>query len=271
MKSLNTSLPGMPPTKQQDPPEQLLAAFKAAALSVTNLYKSAVSNQGGSRLEGYQSAIDELLTFLDRENLGLSDGEGWMIRRWATERLDGRDSTSHNTESEDEGDKTDRGSSPISRSNSSNRVSQSTQSTTRAVSPVRRDLNPTSTPSLATTDDNTNNLAAPVTAFTFQAQYPYPRDADIFLADIESESSHSSNLDSSIISHNSLQASSLALPRLPRSRSSHPSRLNSKSTGPLGKGVGQKRKINYGDFFDIGNAGYGKENFGGGGKRGRFA
>ncbi|POS86769.1 hypothetical protein EPUL_002706 [Erysiphe pulchra] len=272
MRSLNTSLPGMPPSKQQDPPEQLLAAFKAAALSVTNLYKSAVSNQGGPRLEGYQNAIDELLAFLDKENLGLSDGEGWIVRRWATERLDGRDSISHGTESEDEGDKTDRGSSPIcSRSNSSNRVSQSTQMTTRAASPARRDLIPTSTTTVTTTDDNSNNLAASVTAFTFQAPYPYPRDADIILADLESEGSHSSSLDSSIISHNSLQPPSLALPRLPRSRGSHSGRLTSRSAGSLGKGVGQKRKINFGDFFDIGNAGYSKENFGGGGKRGRFA
>ena len=53
MRSLNTSLPGATSTtaapttvKHQDPPEQLLTAFKAAALSVTNLYKSAAADQG---------------------------------------------------------------------------------------------------------------------------------------------------------------------------------------------------------------------------------
>src|SRR5699024_9868937 len=41
------------------------------------------------RQAGYQEAIEDLLQFLDRENLGLGDGEGWSVRRWATERLDG--------------------------------------------------------------------------------------------------------------------------------------------------------------------------------------
>ena len=81
MRSLNTSLPGTSPPKQQkgEPPEQLLQAFKAAALSVTKLYKTAAADQGRTRAEGYQDALDELLAFLDREDIGLSDGEGWRI------------------------------------------------------------------------------------------------------------------------------------------------------------------------------------------------
>jgi hypothetical protein len=70
------------------PPEQLLQAFKNAALSVTNLYKSAVTDQNNSRAAGYQDALDDLLRFLDSENLGLQDGEGWRVRQWATERYD---------------------------------------------------------------------------------------------------------------------------------------------------------------------------------------
>ena len=70
------------------PPEQLLQAFKTAALSVTNLYKSAVTDQNNSRAAGYQDALDDLLRFMDSENLGLQDGEGWRVRRWATERYD---------------------------------------------------------------------------------------------------------------------------------------------------------------------------------------
>jgi len=48
---------------------------------------------------GYQEAIEDLIHFLDRKNLGLGDGEGWQIRQWATERLDGVPS---NSDSEDE-------------------------------------------------------------------------------------------------------------------------------------------------------------------------
>ncbi len=148
MRSLNTSLPRStpPPSKQQDPPEPLLTAFKAAALSVTNLYKSAAADQGRARAEGYQDALAELLSFLDKEDIGLSDGEGWKVRSWATERLDGRDSVSQNMESDDElSEKTDRGSSPVlQRSQSASRLS-STLNTTRTVSPVRTEsaLSPT--------------------------------------------------------------------------------------------------------------------------------
>ncbi|RAL65399.1 hypothetical protein DID88_000967 [Monilinia fructigena] len=67
MRSLNTSLPGgKSPSKQQnvEPPQQLLIAqFKAAALSVTNLYKTAAADQARARAEGYQDALDELLSF----------------------------------------------------------------------------------------------------------------------------------------------------------------------------------------------------------------
>ncbi|RKF74862.1 hypothetical protein GcM1_237074 [Golovinomyces cichoracearum] len=270
MRSLNTSLPGTTPIKQPDPPEQLLAAFKAAALSVTNLYKSAASNQGEARLEGYQNAIDELLNFLDKENIGLNDGEGWRIRRWATERLDGRDMTSHNTESDDEADKTDRGSSPVCpRANNLTRISPPASNNRRILSPIRRDPTPPSI--VSANEENITTIPTPLTAFTFQASYPYPQDADIVLADLESEGSRTSNTDSSILPHASLQASGITLPRLPRARSNHPARHGSKAAGSLGKGVGQKRKINYGDFFDIGNGGYGRDNLGGGGKRGRFA
>ncbi|KAJ5868645.1 hypothetical protein N7534_003198 [Penicillium rubens] len=77
MRSLNTSLPSSTPRPQ--PPEQLLQQFKAAALSVTNLYKNAVCEQAQARSLGYQEAIEDLLHFLDRENLGLGDGEGWKL------------------------------------------------------------------------------------------------------------------------------------------------------------------------------------------------
>jgi Domain of unknown function (DUF4588) len=88
MRSLNTSLPAAY-SSRQPPPEQLLQAFKTAALSVTNLYKSAVTDQSNSRAAGYQDALDDLMKFLDQENLGLQDGEGWRVRQWVSERYDG--------------------------------------------------------------------------------------------------------------------------------------------------------------------------------------
>ena len=87
MRSLNGSLPPAYSSRPV-PPEQLLQAFKTAALSVTNLYKAAVTDQNNSRAAGYQDALDDILRFLDSENLGLQDGEGWRVRQWATERYD---------------------------------------------------------------------------------------------------------------------------------------------------------------------------------------
>jgi len=100
MRSLNTSLPTAYSSRPV-PPEQLLQAFKSAALSVTNLYKSAAQDQNSSRAAGYQDALDDLLRFLDSENLGLQDGEGWRVRQWATERYEGTASQAP-AESEDE-------------------------------------------------------------------------------------------------------------------------------------------------------------------------
>lgn len=103
MRSLNTSLP-TPYSHRPVPPEHLLQAFKSAALSVTNLYKSAVQDQNNNRAAGYQDALDDLLRFLDSENLGLQDGEGWRVRQWVTERYDG---TANQPPQESEDDKSE--------------------------------------------------------------------------------------------------------------------------------------------------------------------
>lgn len=270
MRSLNTSLPRTTPAKpQSDPPEQLLSAFKAAALSVTNLYKSAAANQGKSRAEGYQDALDELLAFLDRENIGLSDGEGWRVRRWATERLDGRDSVSQNTESDDDAsDKTERGSSPIlQRSQSVTRVSP-TSNPTRTASPARPEVQ--APPAIITpnNEDTPVSTMPPQATFTFRSSHPYPQDADIILSDLEtSDNTRTQTHDGAV----SLNTPGITITRQSRARhNNNPTRLNARPTSTIGRGAGQKRKINFGDFFDIGNLGH-KDGNGGGGKRGRFA
>ncbi|KAE8445334.1 hypothetical protein EG329_013572 [Mollisiaceae sp. DMI_Dod_QoI] len=276
MRSLNTSLPRSTPapSKQQDPPEPLLTAFKAAALSVTNLYKSAAADQGRARAEGYQDALAELLSFLDKEDIGLSDGEGWKVRSWATERLDGRDSVSQNMESDDElSEKTDRGSSPVlQRSQSASRLS-STLNTTRTVSPVRTESALSPTLVMPTNSDSNTDLVPPQTTFTFRSSHPYPQDADIILSDLESsDDTRAPSHDSSTTSHPSTTASGITISRTPRNRhNNHSTRVNTRSSNTIGRGAGQKRKINFGDFFDIGNLGHSKDGFGGGGKRGRYA
>ena len=275
MRSLNTSLPGATPTKQQmgEPSEQLLTAFKAAALSVTNLYKSAAADQGRARAEGYQDALDELLAFLDKEDIGLSDGEGWRIRRWATERLDGRDSVSQHVESDDEiSEKPERGSSPIlQRSQSVTRLSSAGR-LARTTSPARTESAPPPTNITPITEEATVNIVPPQGTFTFRSSLSYPQDADVVLSDLEiADNARAQSHDGSITSHASNTGSSgITVTRPSRTRhNNHSARINSRNTTSIGRGAGQKRKINFGEFFDIGNLG--KDGFGGGGKRGRFA
>ena len=276
MRSLNTSLPGTSPPKLQtgEPPETLLTAFKAAALSVTNLYKNAAADQGRARSEGYQDALDELLAFLDKEDIGLTDGEGWRIRRWATERLDGRDSVSQNMESDDEtAEKTDRGSSPIiQRSQSVTRIS-STSHHARTASPARTETSAAPTIPTPVSENPALNTIPPQTSFTFRSSHQYPQDADTILSDLDlSDNPRGASLDGTVASH-AINATNTGITiSRPRVRhNNHSSRLNQRAGSAIARGAGQKRKINFGDFFDIGNLGHGKDGFGGGGKRGRFA
>jgi hypothetical protein len=280
MRSLNTSLPGpgTSPPKQPtaEPPANLLQAFRAAALSITTLYKNASDDCTKSRAEGYQEALDELLGFLDKEDIGLSDGEGWRIRQWATERLDGRDSASQHAESDDEvAEKADRGSSPVlQRSQSDIRLNVNAQPT-RTSSPIRTE---TSAPPLAASTPNLATEPVPSAipqqgAFTFRASQQYPQDADIVLSDLNlTDNNRGLNLGNSHSSHNP----GITITRPSRTSSRHnnnSTRHNTRTSNTIGRGAGHKRKANLPDFdfFDLGNLEYGKDGFGGGGKRGRFA
>jgi hypothetical protein len=274
MRSLNTSLPGASPSKQvNEPPEQILSAFKAAALSVTKLYQTAAADQGRARSEGYQDALDDLLAFLDKEDIGLSDGEGWRIRQWATERLDGRgDSGSQAMDSEDEAaDKTDGGSSPeIHRSQSATRLSSTARAATRAASPARTEplapppvINPTPTSDSA-------NVIPPHGVFTFRANQQYPQDADMIISDLSNDASDVRR-EGSFASN----PSTITRPRTNQRHTSHPARQNPRTTTSQ-LVTGQKRKFTVGDiteYFDFPGFGNGRDGFGsggGGGKRGRF-
>ncbi|KAF7905416.1 uncharacterized protein EAF01_005937 [Botrytis porri] len=275
MRSLNTSLPGgKSPSKQlnSEPPQQvLIAQFKAAALSVTNLYKTAAADQGRARAEGYQDALDELLSFLDKEDIGLSDGEGWRIRRWATERLDGRDTASHNDSDDEVLEKGDRGSSPvIQRSQSSSHISASTSKPTRTASPMSAETAPPPAAVVLPDPEPPTITALPQGTFTFRSSQQYPQDPDILLSDLDLSDKNRPQ------PHDNFgnQSAGISLTRPSRTNarhSNHSSRLNSRSsTTQINRGAGQKRKINFGDFFDLGNLGHGDDSFGGGGKRGRF-
>lgn len=275
MRSLNTSLPRASPRRRPQgpqPPEALLSAFKAAALSVTTLYKTAASDQARSRASGYQDALDDLLVFLDREHLGLGDGEGWRVRQWATERLDG--SFAGRAESDDEEEEVveedkARSSSPDLAKKPIHNEEQAQEQPTQQNEPEQAheprpalpELHQQHAPTFAIPDSNT---------FSFRSSHPYPsnhdREADNMSVTSDAPS-HGTDT-----SHAPMRVE--IVPRTARGRHSRPNNNRQSTNGSrsLGSGAGSKRKIPLGDFFDISGLSFdGKDDSGRGGKKGRHA
>ncbi|TQW00297.1 hypothetical protein V2A60_001395 [Cordyceps javanica] len=224
-------------------PEQLLDVFKAAALSVTKLYKTSALAESRARADGYQDCLEDLLSFLDKENMGLCDGEGWGIRRWATERLDGRDSALQSTESEDETEKAaERTASPEMTRTSAEPQQTATQ--IKADSPA-----PTGQPPRV--DEPTHFVVPSQDSFTFQSAHPYPNIATLDLSDSRAH-----------------DASSFPA-RTAKARLNATGTGRLRTSGHLGRGAGTKRRINFDDFF--GGCFGGKDPSNPGGKRGRHA
>ncbi|KAI9373824.1 hypothetical protein BJX61DRAFT_361152 [Aspergillus egyptiacus] len=255
MRSLNTSLP------KSSPPEQLLQQFKTAALSVTNLYKNAVYAESQARQAGYQEAIEDLLHFLDRENLGLTDGEGWRVRQWATERSDGLGHTSD----DDETERRTRSATPAAPRKETSEPEASRQAP-KSTPPSREEQvaapQPPPTPAVQASEAATLDRP-PI--FTFSAGPAFPQ--------VQEQDMDMQNSDPSSPSpQNDTPVSVSVLPRNSRQQNRHGnlSRVSPRTTArdsPVG--IGSKRKLQFPDFFDLSGIGNNRDLFGGG-KRGRF-
>ncbi|KAK5303049.1 hypothetical protein LTR99_006006 [Exophiala xenobiotica] len=237
MRSLNTSLPSTRPA----PPEQLLQAFRNAALSVTNLYKSAVTDQNSARQTGYQEALEDLLSFLDRENLGLQDGEGWR------------------QPSEDDEDRSEAG--PRPRSVSPVKEDAPASSNTTSTEPPKAESSgQTEEPDTTTHRDHT-----PTPMFHFTANTALSSSEDM-QTDDNNHPSDGADANSS---------SSIRLEVLNNRGSRTPHRHGNQRIGnrSLNRDFtftsGSKRKLQFPDFFDISNIG--PRDGVGGSKRGRLS
>lgn len=257
MRSLNTSLPSSTPRPQ--PPEQLLQHFKAAALSVTNLYKHAACEQAQAKQNGYQEALEDLLHFLDRENLGLGDGEGWKVRQWATEKCDG--TASQNSDDDDRADteKPDRNTTPAT-----------ARKEPPSSEPVARQPPTAAPPSTPRPDASTpslqdGHLATPA-IFTFTAAPNFPQCDEL---DMDLQSSDGS----APPSQDGAPVSVSVMPRNSRHQqhrhNNHPRPTARASARESPVNLGSKRKATFPDFFDLSGMPNGRDTFGGG-KRGRF-
>jgi len=237
-----------------DTPEELIDVFRAAALSVTQLYKASASAQAKARADGYQDCLEDLLSFLDKDNIGLGDGEGSKIRKWIASRADRQESTVPATiESDDEGDKVETASSPeLHRASSNTSLSGVQQDAV-----MRNDSAPPAVEPIAEVPE----ITVPVQeTFNFQTSIPYPQDTypeldRLALSDIRpSETSNHSAPPTIAVSRSAKarQARNIARP-------------GSRASGYLGGGAGQKRKtnLNLPEIFDLGSLGFGKDGFGG--------
>lgn len=252
MRSLNTSLPSSTPHPQ--PPEQLLQQFKSAALSVTNLYKNAVYEQSQAKQSGYQEAIEDLLHFLDKENLGLGDGEGWRVRQWATERSDGMGNPPSDDDDHGDVDKRARSNTPTA-VRKEPREPMSARQPSRSASPPK-DGHVTSHQPTPPQHGNDANAFDKPTVFTFTAGPTLPQGEDV---DMQSDNPPPSSQDSfSVLSRNPRQQHRH---NMSRSNQCTPTREPS-------VGLGSKRKLTFPDFFDL--SGANTRDMFGGGKRGRF-
>ena len=262
MRTLNTSLPRTSPRRRRKPtPGELHQAFKSAALTTTQLYKTAVADSQAARNAGYQDALDDVLGFLDEENLGLGDGEGWRVRQWATQHLKADGSDSDADSDDEKREKRARTSSPIlhTRPNPGLRITRNepplAEPTKHESSPPRASTQPYESSTQSTHND----------MFHFTTGIPFPNIHDVEMTSVD------------------VPASSVPVPirldqnsRPPRSSSSkhiaHSSKERGSSTslGALGHGAGSKRKGPFNDFFDVNNPGGNKDGHGGG-KKGRHA
>ena len=250
MRNLNKSLPKSPKRHKSSKPEDLLQSFKQAALSVTNLFKKAAADQFAARQAGYQDAVYDLLSFLDKNNLGLDDGEGWQVRQWATERQDGDRPAQSESTSEDEQEAEKPAETIVSDEPAERAPISSLQPDSRSASPIIAD-----------------NVAQPVSAppahvgfpvepaiFTFRSLHPYPENAP-------SQNRESTEGQQPAVQ---TQPNRSGVPSRP-SRGTHKHgasgarHARTASSRALGTGAGAKRKANFSDFFDIGNIGEGRD------------
>ncbi|KAL8636360.1 MAG: hypothetical protein Q9228_006233 [Teloschistes exilis] len=276
MRSLNTSLPRESRPTSSQPPEALLQSFKTAALSVTNLYKTAASDQARARQNGYQDALDDLLLFLDKEKLGLGDGEGWRVRRWATERLDGSSpgvaACSESDDERGENEKRARSDSPVTQLKTSKQEALLAQRREGSISPINVTSAPVFTQAIPLPPTSVPIPAPEI--FHFRSPQPLPQDMDMTSSETSTSQSDISSLPTLPTTPSSVRVE--VVPRgskTPhRNSNGHNSRHNTRATTvinrrSLGPGAGSKRRFDFNEYFDLGNMdGSGWS----GGKRGRY-
>ncbi|KAF1999727.1 hypothetical protein P154DRAFT_212834 [Amniculicola lignicola CBS 123094] len=253
MHNLDKTLPKPRKKPTQTSAQDIHQSFRAAALSVTNLYKSALGDLNKAQAEGYQEALEDLIGFLDKENLGVGDGEGWRIRQWAMEKVGGALPGQSNSDSDDEVPERARSSSPVMARNPSPEEVRASDPP-HADTTQRCDSAPPPVHSEAPATDT--EMAIPQNVFHFSSPQPLPADT---------------NNDTAGPDFSAIARRAFPTPRRPSTRASRNlQRTAASNLFNLGNGAGQKRKIP--DIFNIDFSDRRDGSGGGGGpKRGRMS
>ena len=272
MRSLNTHLPqsasahtvqAPPPTVQTSRPQPsppppaapeatLLSEFKAAALSVTNLYKSAFSLQQYSNDLGYTAALNDLLQYFNLEHSQRSPIDPTELRGWVLSKLrergHGRSVKPETENSAREEDARDKGEDRESDEDSLGR-----REARRPKTPDHQSEDPPSN-----VEDVEEGHSSPIRMDTDH------HDTFTFRSEIPIQQRLVSDVPTTLHNHNTIfinvppevPSEVTSAPRNLRSQTSRrkttaPSRTNPRPPPPLGAGAGQKRKVAFAEFFDI--------------------
>ncbi|KAJ5505552.1 hypothetical protein N7453_004509 [Penicillium expansum] len=244
MRSLNTSLPSSTPRPQ--PPEQLLQQFKAAALSVTNLYKNAricstsltvrtsvSETERGGRFDNGQP---KNVTGLDRK------AAMKMLRPTSVTEVPLRLL-------------------PAKRNLHPKTIAR--QTPTSAPAPTSKPESITPPPPPAQLHE-TPSFATPA-VFTFSAGPTYPQCQELDMDVQSSDNSSGTMQDGAPVSVSVMPRNSR-----PHHRHNNHPRSNARlSPRESPASLGSKRKFTFPDFFDLSGLNNGRD-ASGGGKRGRF-
>lgn len=261
MRSLNTSLPRATAQQQNQPSSELLSSFKAAALSVTTLYKVAAADQARARAAGYQDALEDLLSFMERDRIGFTDGEGSRIRQWTIERVDGNHAARQDSEDDEEEtveEDKHRASSPddLLRSNRMDQTARDPLPETNCHNAqTARD---TDAPPIPQPHQQEFAVPKDQSSFSFRSNHSYPSNHDREAsADGPDQSSHA---------HKPSTSQPMRLEFVPRPNRHRPSRSSTARSSAslprhLGAGAGSKRRLPLSDFFDIGSLGIDPKDF----------
>ena len=222
-----------------------MRAFKAAALSVTQLYKTAAAEEEVARDAhdaGYTEALDDLLALLDDRNLGLGDGEGWQVREWATQRHQSMNNAAPSADKEptpmDEEDKGTRSVSPILQTKPVPQYQNSS---------VQTDPEPQHVEAQAI-QDPPREPTSPKEVFQFRSPMSLPVEQDIDMTTKLQPSPPSVRVELH-------PRGAKGTPHRSRHHSGPGDRIPSISLGTLGAGAGTRRKLPLHEFFDVSGVG----------------